>query len=380
MKLSRTRTFLFIGLLSTLALFSISSSASAINLFPQQSAGCTPGTLDCYGEGGGGYGTHLTGGGGSGNLAGYSLVRFDGYRPEPSLEICTRVNDADVRALTSLGLRNSNAPRYWHRRVATLRSDGVTATHGVPQAQYWDSGLEVNLNGSPPNNTRPADPTNLDRAPTQSSPWIGPQWLGNRVCLPLSGGAQIMNELQNKEPEIRVLHNDTEIPFVKSDLPDLTSNDGRVLLRSKNLYLEIRIEESARSSGGIDIEFEALEDQIKINVGSLKKFFEWVDAGKDPETGGEIWSDGKSKKSPIYVDFSKAGEPTKANVGPNTTVSIYKVPIIVKRKGIFAISVDANYNAYVGGQASGVTPFTGLSGSSESLWIKAVSVKSVNRR
>ena len=119
MKLSRTRLLLVLAITLVMPL-NFSSSASA--LFVSQATGCVG--LECYGAGGGGYGTHLTGGGGGGNLAGYSQVRFDGFRPEPTLTICTRQNNADARALSSLGLQNSGAPRYWHRRVATLRSDG----------------------------------------------------------------------------------------------------------------------------------------------------------------------------------------------------------------------------------------------------------------
>ncbi len=383
MKFTRTRLLVVLVIAISMPL-SISATAFGATSFKQES-GCNG--LACYGQNNGGYGNHLSGSSGSGNLAGYSQVRFDGYRPDPGLIPCNTNTPADRRALSSLGLSDSSAPRYIHHRVAILRSDNVTATHGVRDATYWNSGFEYNLNTGV---TRAANPNNLDRAPTQASPWIGPHWLGATVCLPLSGGTGILNELANKKPVIKVVSEDSDIAYLKelpAVPPGLTGeealefveqNIGRVFLRMKNLYLQISIEESTSTSAGITIEFEQLVDQIQINVGSLDKFFEYLDNGSDPESARDIWVSGKSKRSPIYVDFARAIS-SEASVG-STTVTTYKVPIVVKRKGIYSINVDANYNAYVGGNNGATTPFTGLSGTSNSLWVRAISVKSVNRR
>ena len=379
MKLQITRIVVALSItLTTSLIFSPNAFAAR-----PQSSGCTG--LDCYGAGNGGYGNHLSGTSGTGNLAGYSMVRFDGYRPNPTLDPCNDNRGNTVRVLASLGLSGSTAQRYVHRRVAILRSDNTTATNGVPGALYWDSGLDFNLrNGS----VRPS--TNLNRAPTQGDPWIGPHWLGNEVCLPLAGGVDIKNELSNKEPVISILYKGEvvssigELPAIPADVTEdnfaqvMRQSMGRVAMRMKGFTLRIVIEESSATNAGITIDFEHVKDQININVGSLQKFFEFIDSGSDPEKGREIWVSAKNKKAPIFADFDKA-DVTKTVSGTTTTYT-YDVPLRVRKKGIFSVNVDANYNAYVGGNNGTTLPFTGLSGTSNGLWLNAVSIKSVNRK
>lgn len=354
--------------------------ANAIPLTRPQASDCVSGSLSCFGNGGG-YGNHLTGRSGNSSLSGYSRVRFDGFRPEPGLQLCTRQNTSDRSALSSLGLSGYSGPKYWHRRVAILRSDNSTVTNGVDDSFYWNSGLDFNLNTGA---TRPT--TNPNRAPTQNDPWVGPNWLGNRYCLPLAGGAAIQNELTNKVPQISILYKGTVVP----NLGDISipagytgdqamqyfdQNAERIFLRTKNLALRIAIEESSSSNGGITIQFHHVRDQIKIEVGSLQRFFEFIENGSDPETAREIWVDATSSRSPIYADFAHTGPPQVIHSGTTTTY-IYDVPLVVKKKGYMALNVSANYDANVGGSAS----YTGLSGVSANIWMNAISVKSVGRR
>lgn len=389
MKLRNTHLLIAIAFaLSASMIFTTNSFA-----IRPQGSGCSG--LDCYGAGNGGYGNHLSGTSGSGNTAGYSQVRFDGFRPDPALVICNDDRGKTKKVLASLGLVvSADVPRYVHHRVAILRSDGKTVTNGVPgfpDALYWNSGLDFNLKTGATRTT--IGPPN--REPSHGDEWIGPQWLGDEVCLPLSGGTDILTELKEDPPQISVLYKGSNIPFIGNNLHPETfyegmtksqfsqqaqTNMGRIVVRSKDLTLRIAITESSVTNAGITIDFEAVKEQININVGSLEKFFEWIGNGMDLENARGIWEDATKKRAPIYADFSKVVINPSTIAADGTKTTTYDVPLIVRRKGIYSIQVDANYNAYVGGNNGLTTPFTGLTGTSTPMWVNAISIKSINRR
>ncbi len=384
---------LVVGTYSTASALLGSRSTSAQNARPQsvpaapisapsarpQSAGSGCVGLSCHGNAGG-YGNHTTGStGGAGNLSGYSAVRFDVFRPEPSLERCDRFNNQDQRVMSQLGINgNPIEDRFWHRRVAQERSSG-DIVGGVQDAVNFGSNIFYNANTGV---EQAALPYPLDKAPTQANPWIGPDYLGIRYCLPLSGEGLIRSELENRPPSIKIISDGVERDFT-SPGPDVgpleyLASINKALIGSKKLVLRIEIDEST-STAGIPIRFEHLKEHIKINVGDVYEFFELLEAQKngtaDEESANDIWKFSTDRSTGIYADVRKV-TPTESFDG-TTRRYVYDIPLTLKKSGIFLINVQVNYQAFVG---TATAPYTGLSGVSETLAMNVFSAKAVNRQ
>ena len=353
MKLHSAYKFLTVISIILVSTFILPSFASAVTR--EADAGCSGN--GCSGFNTTGYGNHVTNSSGTGNFAGYPQVRFDAYRPEPSLTPCTP--DATDKSLyDDIGVpRNYSGISYLHRHVAVLRSDINVATNGVEGSKYWNSGLKFNLNDG---STAPA--TDPDQTPTHSNPWIGPNWQGSQRCLPLEGGLPVADALKLVKPVLKVNGRETS-----------ESQPARAFLRNKKqtITLDLRTAVDTSAVPQIDISFD-FGGIVAVGC-DLAKGDKWKAEHPGEELplfyGCFLATD---KKSPFYIKT----DGVVFNENGTTTF-----PAKFKKKGKFGLFVLASYEGRVtiGGNPQ-LLGASGVSDVSNPIYFNVASIKSVNRK
>lgn len=326
--------------------------------------GCTG--LRCTGLDVGGYGNHTSNTGGSGNTAGYSAVRFDVFRPIPGFESCTPEN-SDRNLFRDLGIPNDySGPAYLHRRVAQERSGEQRVVAGVEDAlinlagNLWynaDSGAVDSLPGLA-----------RDKAPTQSNPWIGPDYLGRESCLPLNGGIDLREVLSNAVPVIRLETKNG----VFSDPGNSRANPAKALIRLQNISLDVEVNQSS-ISGAISIYFELKDVVILVCDVDINEQFN-QENGLEESLAGCFLSD--NPDAPISFNTNNI------TFTKNTTGDLLstKLDVNFKRQGRFVFALLGSYDATVAIAGGPITEAVGLSGASNRIFVDVISAKSINRR